>query len=225
MRLMLMTDVRNLMRLMTWLSPVFPTGGFAYSSGLEAAIDMGLITNETELENWLKDQLHYGSLHNDSIFLAQSWHALKENNNIESIASLACAMAGCAERHREITAQGEAFIDGLKAWDIFQDISFTKPFVLPICVAQAAFVAKIPVDAVLTAYVQSQISNQLHAAIRLSLMGQTGAARLLARLETEIAKAVSHAQTATLDDLGTCAITAEIAAMNHEHMNARMFQS
>ena len=32
-------EARGLYRLMTWLSPAFPVGGFSYSSGLEWAIE------------------------------------------------------------------------------------------------------------------------------------------------------------------------------------------
>ncbi len=37
---------RALVRLMAWLSPSFPTGAFAYSHGLEWAVESGDITNE-----------------------------------------------------------------------------------------------------------------------------------------------------------------------------------
>jgi urease accessory protein len=33
------TDSRQLLLLLTWMSPAFPTGAFAYSHGLEWAID------------------------------------------------------------------------------------------------------------------------------------------------------------------------------------------
>ena len=49
----IMIDDLDLARLMAWLSPVFPTGGFAYSSGLETAVAEGLVKDEADLLNWL----------------------------------------------------------------------------------------------------------------------------------------------------------------------------
>ena len=40
---------------MTWLSPAFPTGAFAYSHGLEWAVETGDVCNETGLAAWLTD--------------------------------------------------------------------------------------------------------------------------------------------------------------------------
>ena len=49
-----MTDPA-LLRLLTWLSPAFPTGGFAYSQGLEWAVEAGDVTDRDSLREWLRD--------------------------------------------------------------------------------------------------------------------------------------------------------------------------
>ena len=38
-------EAAALYRLMTWLSPAFPVGGFSYSSGIEWAVEAGDITD------------------------------------------------------------------------------------------------------------------------------------------------------------------------------------
>ena len=86
-------------------------------------------------------------------------------------------------------------------------------------------VGGVGLNAALTGYLQAFLSNQLQAAIRLSVLGQSGAARILAQLEQKCA-ALSHwAASTTLDDLGSAAINAEIAAMNHETQAIRLFRS
>ena len=42
-----------LYQLMSWLSPAFPVGAFAYSHGIEYAVEAGLVTDEATLEAWL----------------------------------------------------------------------------------------------------------------------------------------------------------------------------
>ena len=58
-----------LVRLLTWLSPAFPTGGFAYSHGLEWAIEAGDVRNGTDLRTWVEDVLTHGAGRTDAILL------------------------------------------------------------------------------------------------------------------------------------------------------------
>ena len=59
----------KLITVMQWLSPAFPIGGFAYSHGLEWAINKGNVSNREELQKWISDLLEYGSLKNDAILI------------------------------------------------------------------------------------------------------------------------------------------------------------
>ena len=64
---------QGLLRLVQWLSPAFPTGGFAYSHGLEWVIDAGEVTSADTLKDWLTQILQGGAGRQDAILLA---HAL-----------------------------------------------------------------------------------------------------------------------------------------------------
>ena len=66
------TDVLTLSQL---LSPSFPVGAFAYSHGLETAIQDGAITSAVTLEAWIFDLLHYGGLRSDAVFLNMAYQA------------------------------------------------------------------------------------------------------------------------------------------------------
>ena len=55
--------------LQAWLSPAFPVGSFAYSHGLEAAVEAGDIADAATLRQWLLDLVEHGSLRNDMILL------------------------------------------------------------------------------------------------------------------------------------------------------------
>src|SRR5579875_3275745 len=88
------TTTEAVRRLLTWLSPAFPTGGFAYSHGLEWAIEAGDITDETRLESWIVDVIAYGSGRNDVILLRHARRGM-------DIADLARALSPSYERRRE----------------------------------------------------------------------------------------------------------------------------
>lgn len=206
----------HLARLMAWLSPVFPTGGFAYSAGLESAAREGLVQSEADLQAWLTMLLTRGSFWNEAVLMAAA------HRGEQGVAALAAAMAPCAERHRETCDQGAAFLDAASAWGAM-DMPRDTP--LPVALGHVCVQAGIPLGDALTASLQTLVSNQLQAAIRLSLIGQTGAARLLAALEPVILETADKAQSSTLDDLGGSAFMADIMSARHETLEPRIFLS
>jgi urease accessory protein len=64
-----------LLKLMWLASPALPVGGFSYSEGLEAAVDAGLVTSETQARDWLLAQLQLGLARSDLAVVAQAMHA------------------------------------------------------------------------------------------------------------------------------------------------------
>jgi urease accessory protein len=62
-----------LLRLMAWLSPVFPVGSFSYSNGLERAVQDGLVSGVESLRDWLQSLVSYGAGWNDAVLFAESW--------------------------------------------------------------------------------------------------------------------------------------------------------
>lgn len=217
-------DTRPLLRLMSWLSPVFPTGGFAYSAGLEEAVAAGAVDSEPSLGAWLEAGIARGALWNDAVLLVEAHRAAADGAVLAELSALARALAVSAERHRETVDQGAAFHDAAAAW-IAPDALPPRETPLPVAVGAAAGVSAIaPADA-LAAFLNTFATNQLQCAIRLSVTGQSGAARLLAGLEPVIADTAARAAGATLDDLGTCAIGSDIASMNHEMRQPRLFLS
>lgn len=209
----------SLARLMAWLSPVFPTGGFAYSAGLEQAVQDGQVHSEETLHAWLETLLTRGTFWNDAVLLAA---AHRNDAPTEQLSALASALVASAERHRETLDQGAAFLDAASAWQAHE---LDRDTPLPIALGVMAAKAGLPLDDTLTATLQTLVSNQLQAAIRLSLVGQTGAARLLAALEPAVLDTAARAANASLDDLGGSAFLADIASARHETLHSRLFLS
>ncbi|TGP66950.1 urease accessory protein UreF, partial [bacterium M00.F.Ca.ET.227.01.1.1] len=90
-----------LLRLMAWLSPAFPVGGFAYSHGLERAVHDGLVADAAGLASWLETLVEMGSGWNDAVLFAESWRRAREGSDLAEVAALAEALAGSRERHAE----------------------------------------------------------------------------------------------------------------------------
>src|SRR4029077_6465379 len=111
------TDAMSLARLMTWLSPAFPVGGFSYSHGLEWVVETGQLRDAARLGDWIEDVLVHGAGRSDAIFLAHAWRAVSAGNavRLEEVAALAAAFAVSAERRLETLAQGTAFLAAVQA--------------------------------------------------------------------------------------------------------------
>lgn len=215
----------SLLRLMAWLSPAFPVGSFSYSHGLERAVHDGLVEDGESLAAWITALVEQGSGWNDAVLLAESHRQASAGATPRDVAELAEALAGSAERHMESTLQGAAFLQAASVWP--SAVVQALPASCPYCVAvgAAAGAHGVPLEGVLTAFLQAFVSNQLQAAIRLSVIGQSEAVGILAALETALIKTAERAARSSLDDLGSSTLTAEIAAMNHETQYSRLFRS
>src|ERR1700752_3357725 len=64
------TKTGHLLTLLAWLSPAFPVGAFAYSHGLEWAVEAGDIHDARSLGSWLVDLLTFGAPRADAILFA-----------------------------------------------------------------------------------------------------------------------------------------------------------
>jgi urease accessory protein len=211
-----------LLRLLAWLSPAFPTGAFAYSHGLEWAVESGDITNETTLRDWLTEVVTNGTGRTDTILLRQAHRATADLASLTEIADLAAATASCRERQSESLDQGRAFMLAATPWGI-PDAPERIPY--PVAVGAVAGAHRIPEDATAVAFLQAFITNLISAAVRLVPLGQTAGLRVLAALEPTILSIATETKAATLDDLGGCAFRSDLAAMRHETQYTRLFRS
>ena len=208
-----------LLHLLAWLSPAFPTGAYAYSHGLEWAVERGDIIDGDTLRTWLTDVLIHGSGRNDAILLR---HAHREHSNHAALNELAAALAPSRERRTETLDQGTAFIAAAAAW---QPPELPERVAYPVAVGALAGRHGIDEDTTTAAYLQAFITNLISAAVRLVPLGQTTGLRVLAALEPTILRVASESRDATLDDLGGCAFRSDIAAMRHETQYTRLFRS
>ncbi|MDB5552708.1 MAG: ureF [Rhizobium sp.] len=218
-------DTQSLLRLMTWLSPAFPVGAFAYSGGLEAAARDGIVLDASDLQQWLETLLRNGSIWNDAVLLAEAWRSCEDQPRLAAVTELATALAGSAERHLEITAQGAAFIEAAGAWPhpVLAMLDRTTPYCIAVGAAAAA--NGVPLEHTLAAYLHALISQLVSSGIRLSVLGQRQGVAMLATLEPDILDVAACASRSTLDDLGSATMMADLMAIRHETIHTRLFRS
>jgi urease accessory protein len=218
--------------LLLWLSPSFPVGAFAYSHGLEWAVEAGDVADAASLRDWLADLLAFGAPRNDAILFALTFRAAASEDAaaVADLNQLAVALAGSSERRLETVALGGAFLAAARAaWPCaalaLSPAEHDEPIAYPIAVALAAAGHDLALRPSLEAFILAFAANMVSAAVRLGPIGQTDGQRILAALLQDTRRVVVDATAATLDDLGGCAWRSDIAAMKHETQYSRLFRS
>ena len=226
-----MTETAGL-PLLVWLSPSFPVGAFAYSHGLEWAVEAGDISNAATCEAWISDLLVHGSGYNDAIIMAAAYRAvtIRDRATLGVVAELAVAMQPSSERHLEATAQGNAFLTAARAaWEVpslaFLKSAWDGDVAYPVAVGALSAGHDIPLSTTLDAFILAFSATLVSAAVRLGPIGQTDAQRILAALMPTIRKTAILASTSTLDDLGSAAFRSDLASLRHETQYTRLFRS
>jgi urease accessory protein len=224
------TDAMSLARLMTWLSPAFPVGGFSYSHGLEWVVETGQLRDAARLGDWIEDVLVHGAGRSDAIFLAHAWRAVSAGNavRLEEVAALAAAFAVSAERRLETLAQGTAFLAAVQAvWPqpALAALQDANEVAYPVAVGACAAAHGLPLRATAQAFTQAFAANLVSAGVRLIPLGQTDGLRVLARLEGLLVASVEQALVMHLADVGGATILVDIASMRHETQYTRLFRS
>ena len=207
-----------LLALHQMLSPAFPVGGFAWSQGLEVAIASGAVNTGEALLRWLRAVLGHGAGWCDVILLA---HARQTGADLAALDDLARALAPSAERLAETLEQGAAFA-ALVGRLTGQSL---PPMAFPVVAGLATRALALPCETVLAFWLHMQAAQLVSVAVRFLPLGQSEGQQLLHTLAPEIAALAALAATAPLEALATFTIGADLAAMEHETLDVRIFRS
>ncbi len=214
----------SLLKLLTWLSPAFPTGAYAYSHGLEWAVQDGDVTNEATATTWLRDVLHHGAGRTDAILLRHA-HRANTAEALQEVADLAAAAQPSAERRLETLAQGTAFALAAAVWGAPLLAALDGEVAYPVALGALAAAQGVAEDAAAAGLLHAFTANLVSAAVRLVPLGQTAGLRIQATLAPDIATIAAATANATLDEIGGACFRSDIAAMRHETQYTRLFRT
>lgn len=225
----------GLYRLMTWLSPNFPVGGFAYSHGLESAVESGHVRDGKALTRWVSGIVAFGAGRVDGALFRAAWEAVRarDDGRLADVTERADVLRGSKEMALESAAQGRAFLETvLKVWPEarlarwFDELSVARREpAYAVAVGVAAALADVPLATALTAYLNAFSANLVSAGVRLVPLGQTDGQRAMAALEPVVTEAAEAIQRRAVDDLGGAALTVDWMSMQHETQYTRLFRS
>ena len=214
------TEPRQLLQLLAFMSPAFPIGSFAYSHGLEWAIDDGVLTSADDVRGWIESLLANGSGWNDAVLFAAAFDASHAAR--QEIDGLALALAASRERALETSDLGQSFA---KATTTFLRDNVADFQTYPVAVAAACKDSGLGKHAALLAFLQANSNNLIAVAVRLIPLGQTKGLEVMRDLMPIIAETAKRAIVSGLEDLGSSTLLSDIASMKHETQYSRVFRS
>jgi len=213
-------------------SPALPVGGFSYSEGLEAAVEAGLVRDETQAGDWLLDQLHLSLARADLPVVAQAvpaWRTL-DMDRIQALNDWVQRTRESAELRQQTQQMGRSLAEWLKNRDTPDDrialLAALRPApTWPVAFALAAGLSGAPLRDVLLAFGFGWAENMVQAAMRSVPLGQSAAQRMLARLIESLPGAVQPAAGLSDDERQAFTPMLAILSAQHETQYSRLFRS
>jgi urease accessory protein len=210
-------------------SPALPVGGFAYSQGLEQAIEDRWVADMDQAYVWIRDGLLLNLarqelpwwLHCYHAASHQQWDALLDGNQQLS------AMRETAELRLESLQMGYSMAKLFAQWPSAQALAALKDVTWSYPAAYAALAACTGVEKemALAAYLWSWVENQVLAAIKTVPLGQIEGQQLLHRLKDDIAAACVVAQSTSTAEAGSAPFGLAMVSARHETQYSRLFRS
>jgi urease accessory protein len=224
-------DDLSLLRLMNLVSPALPIGAFAYSQGLEYAVERGWVEDEQSLTEWVGGVLEYSLCRLDVPLLVRCHTAWQQRQWIvfRYWNSVLLASRESKELHLEDYQTGAALVKVIREWGLIDEAQDAALADAQIALAAAFAIAtagwQLPVRAAALGYLWSWTENQVAAAIKLIPLGQTAGQRILQQLTTTIVTCVEAGLARSDDDIGTGLPAFAMASARHETQYCRLFRS
>jgi urease accessory protein len=217
-----------ILRLFHLVSPALPVGAYAYSQGLEYAVEAGWVTDEASTLQWLQGVSRYSLATLDLPLLLRLQRCWREGDlpGVRAWTAWLIAARETAEVRAEERHLGGALARVLCELEIAEarewregDACFATLFALAACrwhIAEAD---------TLCGYLWAWTENQVLAAIKLVPLGQSAGQRLLHRLTEGMPDLISLGEQLEDQDIGISVVRPMLASALHETQYSRLFRS
>ena len=222
-------DSKALLRLLQLCSPALPVGAYAYSQGLECAVDRGWVRNEASAGDWILGLLGHSLRRLDLPVFARLYAAWQTVNlaGIHRWNARLYASREAAELQREDQHLGAALARLLTDLGIMEAATWRNA--PQVCFATLFSLATVKWEIVLpdaaAGYAWAWVENQIAAATRLIPLGQTASQRLLIVAGPVLLDVVREGLALPDEDVGAAAPGLALAGTLHETQYSRLFRS
>jgi urease accessory protein len=219
----------NLAKLFQIVSPALPVGAFAYSQGLETAIDQGLVSDQQQVSNWCLGVMSNNLARLDLPALREML-ALIDNSDAQGFKQLnqeVIAFRETSELRNESLLMAKALLRLLHDLDYELDglVSTSESYDWVSAFAIAVSQFDIDSKSALIAYLWSWLENQVAAAIKLVPLGQTQGQKILIELGDQLEHIVNQSIDVPREKMANLSPALAILSSQHETQYSRLFRS
>lgn len=224
---MVTTTDSAFLRLLQLSSVSLPVGGYAFSQGMEFAIECGWVKNQADVEDWTLLQLHQSLARLDLPALRLCLEACNniDNERLRHLNNVILACRETKELRLNDTAMGEALARLLNSLGVEQPFSLQEETSFICLFAQACHEWQIAFDQAALGFTWSWLENQIAAATKLVPLGQTQAQILLGDIQQQIGHAIRASIEVEEERMGAGLPAIAIASALHETQYSRLFRS
>jgi len=218
-----------LLRLLQLASPALPVGAYAYSHGLEWAVQAGWVRNAEDAERWIAGLLHEAWSRLDVPVLARLYRALEagDGSAVARWSGRLRASRESAEMLAEDLHLGLALARLAAAFGVPGAEAWVRegrcPFALALAGMARNWGITLPDTALACLWTYSE--HLVSAAVKLVPLGQTQGQQVLHRVAAQIHGAVEQGLALDDDGIGSVLPGLAIASALHEHQYTRLFRS
>jgi urease accessory protein len=219
----------ELLRLLQLSSSLCPIGAFAFSQGLEQAVERGWVADEGALSEWLLGLGRHALARLDLPLLLRA-HAAWQSDDVAQASSIAERLLANREA-RELWEQerdlGSALCAVLENLGVPRAADFrrsTRPsYVVAYALGAAHF--GIPAELAALGYAFAWSEQQANAAARLVPLGHMATQRVLSQVLVDVPDWVLCASRLRDEEIGSLVPGLAMAAAWHETQYTRLFRS
>ena len=222
---------RSLLRLLQLSSSTLPVGAYAFSSGLESAVERGWVDDSKTTIDWLSLQLTESLVKTDLPILLRQLRAIEEQD-VQGVAYWNDYLLACretAELRLSDTSTGLALMTLLKQLSVSltvfdglgekPEVSFVSVF------ATACHYWGIDEQSACYGFLWSWLDNQVAAAIKLVPLGQVAAQKALDHLLPSLPERVEESLNICDAEIGSSLPALAMVSSWHESQYSRLFRS
>ena len=234
-RCVIMDRIKALFTALRFGDSLFPSGSFAYSSGLETYVGQGLVKDRRGLVLFVEAYLSGLVSHCDSVFVRLSHDAglRSDLRRLVRYDSTLEAMKVARElREASIQTGRQTLQVALNLYESSLLAAMAEAIAgkalhghHPVIFGTVGAVSGMDPDMTVLTHLYATVSTLVSAGIRLIPLGHTDGQKALADLEPSLCSIVTQGRGMAEEDISSFAPGLEIRAMQHEHLYSRLFKS